>query len=78
MAAFPRTDVGGVSLPRLLVGTNWFLGYSHTSHAQDLFIKSYQTSANLARILTVFGEAGVDAIMGPNVQGPLREALDQA
>jgi hypothetical protein len=78
MAAFPRTDVGGVSLPRLLVGTNWFLGYSHTSRAQDQFIKSFQTSANLARILTVFGEAGVDAIMGPQVQGLLREALDQA
>ena len=28
---FPRTTVGGVSLSRMLIGTNWMLGYSHTS-----------------------------------------------
>jgi hypothetical protein len=39
---FPRTMVGGVSLSRLIIGTNWFLGYSHTSLAKDNFIKSYQ------------------------------------
>jgi hypothetical protein len=78
MADFPRTVVGGVSLPRLLVGTNWFLGYSHTSKAQDRFITSYQTSQNIADILTVFGEAGVDAIMGPSMVSPLKEALDLA
>jgi hypothetical protein len=43
MSDFPRTLVGGVSLSRLIIGTNWFLGYSHTSLAKDKFIKSYQT-----------------------------------
>ncbi|SVB92476.1 uncharacterized protein METZ01_LOCUS245330, partial [marine metagenome] len=43
MTDFPRTMVGGVSMPRLLVGTNWFLGYSHTSRAQDKFIRNLQT-----------------------------------
>ena len=43
MAEFPRTTVGGVSLPRLIAGTNWFLGYSHTSLAKDKFIREYQT-----------------------------------
>ncbi|MHC4873740.1 MAG: hypothetical protein ACYTFY_17990 [Planctomycetota bacterium] len=61
---FPRTDVGGVSLSRMIVGTNWFLGYSHTSLAKDSFIKSYQTRENVADILTVFMNAGVDTIMG--------------
>ena len=28
---FPRTTVGGVSLSRMLMGSNWLLGYSHTS-----------------------------------------------
>jgi len=78
MTDFPRTRVGGVSLPRLLVGTNWFLGYSHTSHAQDQFIKSYQTAERIADILTVFAEAGVDAIMGPHMLSPLKEALSEA
>ena len=74
---FPRTVVGGVSLPRMIVGTNWFLGYSHTSRAQDKFIKDYQTSANIARILTVFLEAGIDAIMGMPVP-LLKNAIDEA
>ncbi|MEW6754378.1 MAG: hypothetical protein AB1505_25855 [Candidatus Latescibacterota bacterium] len=78
MQEFPRTLVGGVSLPRLIVGTNWFLGYSHTSRAQDQFIRSYQTRQNLADILTVFAESGVDAIMGAHAQSPLREALTDA
>jgi len=62
---FPRTTVGGVSLPRLLVGTNWFLGWSHTSLAKDNFIKEYQTCERIAAILSVFLEHGIDAVMGP-------------
>ncbi len=74
---FPRTIVGGVSLPRMIVGTNWFLGYSHTSAAQDRFIKSYQTRKNIADILTVFLGHGIDAIMGMPVP-ILREAIEDA
>jgi hypothetical protein len=44
MTEFPRTTVGGVSLPRLIAGTNWFLGYSHTSLAKDRFIKELRLS----------------------------------
>jgi len=62
---FPRTVVGGVSLSRLIVGTNWFLGYSHTSAAKDRFIQHYQTRRNVAEILSVFMNAGVDTVMGP-------------
>ena len=38
MTQFPRTEVGGVSLPRMLAGTNWILGYSHTGPAADNMI----------------------------------------
>ena len=62
---FPRTMVGGVSLPRLLVGTNWFLGWSHTSLAKDNFIKEYQTRQRIVAVLNVFLEHGIDAVMGP-------------
>ena len=65
MAEFPRTMVGGVSLSRMIIGTNWFFGYSHTSLAKDKFITSYQTRASIVDILTVFFEAGIDTIMGP-------------
>jgi hypothetical protein len=62
---FPRTTVGGISLPRLLVGTNWFLGWSHTSLAKDNFIKEYQTRERIVAMLQVFLEYGIDAVMGP-------------
>ena len=62
---FPRTMVAGVSLPRLLVGTNWFLGWSHTSLAKDNFIKEYQTRPRIVAMLKVFLEYGIDAVMGP-------------
>lgn len=77
MSDFPRTTVGGISLPRLLIGTNWFLGYSHTSAAKDRFIKSYQTRERIADILTVFFERGVNAIMGMPVP-ILRDAIQDA
>ena len=65
MDGFPRTMVGGVSLPRLLIGTNWFLGYSHTSRAKNNFIKEYQDAKRMAEVIGVFVEAGIDAILGP-------------
>ncbi len=80
MDTFPRTLVGGVSLSRMIIGTNWFLGYSHTSRAKDNFIKSYQTVQNIADILTVFLNAGIDAVMGmpvPILQSAIREAQDR-
>jgi hypothetical protein len=68
MNAFPRTTVGGVSLSRLIVGTNWFLGYSHTSLAKDKFIKDYQTRERIADVIGAFLEYGVDTVMGPTSQ----------
>ena len=65
MTQFPRTTVGGVSLPRLLIGTNWFLGYSHTSKAQDTWIKELQTKERISSILSTYAEYGIDAVMAP-------------
>jgi len=77
MSEFPRTTVGGVSISRLIVGTNWFLGYSHTSAAKDRFIKEFMTRERVADILTVFLEHGVDAVMGmpvPMLSGAIEDA----
>lgn len=62
---FPRTTVGGVSLPRMLIGTNWMLGWSHTSSAADALINrtAHNTKA-IADIVSTFLERGVDAVMG--------------
>lgn len=77
MADFPRTMVGGVSMPRLIVGSNWFLGYSHTSRAKDKFIKTYQDRDSVADILEIFLDSGVDAVMGP-FSDKLEEAVQEA
>ena len=68
MSDFPRTVVGGVSVSRLIVGSNWFLGYSHTSLAKDKFIKEYQSRERITDVIEVFLRAGVDTIMGPESQ----------
>lgn len=77
MPEFPRTLVGGVSLPRLIIGSNWFLGYSHTSLAQDKFIQQLQTSNKIAAVLEVFLSHGIDAVMGPP-SSLLEEAVKEA
>ena len=75
MDNFPRTTVGGVSLPRMIIGSNWFRGFSHCSKAKDDFIKNYQTRENLADIITVFMEAGIDAIMSGQATDIMMEAV---
>jgi len=61
---FPRTTVAGVSLSRMIIGTNWILGYSHTSAAADEMIQAHNREAgHISEILGTFLEAGVDTIM---------------
>jgi len=81
MTTFPRTTVGGVSLPRLLIGTNWFLGYSHQTAARSAFIKSFHSRDTIADVLSVFLEYGVDAALAPAsplLDEAVREAEDRA
>jgi hypothetical protein len=65
MNEFPRTTVGGVSLSRLIVGTNWFLGWSHCSLAKDKLIQEiFSDYKKIADILEVFFRSGVNTVMG--------------
>ena len=63
MSEFPRTMVDGLSLPRMLIGTNWFLGFSHQSPSRDKMICD-RSESQIADILEVFLNSGVDAILG--------------
>jgi hypothetical protein len=69
--------VGGVSVSRLVIGTNWFLGFSHTSAAKDDFIKGFQTRNKIADILEVFLKSGVDTVLGP-MHPLLLEGVEEA
>jgi len=77
MTQFPRTTVGGVSMPRLVCGSNWFLGYSHTSRAKDRFIHElFDTPSKIADLLEVFMRHGCDATMAPASE-ILVQAIDE-
>lgn len=81
MEKFQRTNVGGLSVSRMIIGTNWFLGYSHTSKGKDLFIKNEILDRNkIANIIEVFFKQGIDTIMGPfsDTQTILIDAVKEA
>ena len=62
---FPRTTVAGMSLPRMLIGTNWIMGYGHRTPSADNLIKTRNHNKEaIAEIICSFLEFGVDAIMG--------------
>ena len=64
--AFPRTTVAGISLPRMLIGSNWIFGYSHTGSAADTFIKEQHAGVDATvSVLNAFMQYGIDAWMGP-------------
>jgi len=63
---FPRTDVGGLSLSRLIIGTNWLAGYSHRSSSADNMIKArHSTPDTIVPMLDTFLKYGVDTMMAP-------------
>lgn len=62
---FPRTEVAGISLPRMLIGTNWMAGWSHRTPAADqMIVNTHSDSGEICRMLETNLEYGVDAIMG--------------
>lgn len=63
---FPRTTVAGISFSRMIIGTNWILGYSHTGPAADHLIKQKNSTIDaIVSLLKVFLDSGVDTLMGP-------------
>lgn len=75
---FPRTQVEGLSLPRLIVGSNWFLGWSHRSTAMDHMItRRFDTIKRFHPVFDAFAAAEIDAVMGPcHVRPILAESKD--
>jgi len=79
MAEFPRTQIEDVSVSRMLIGTNWFLGYSHTSAAKDKLIHTAHAGpASIADVLEVFLNAGVDGMVGFRQNEKLHAAAQMA
>jgi len=80
MADFPRTQIEDLSVSRLVMGTNWWLGFSHTSAAKDDEIKRRMTPERIADVIEVFLNAGVDGLFGhpdPKLVEAIRIAQDR-
>jgi hypothetical protein len=61
----------------MIIGSNWFLGFSHTSVAKDEFIKEHMDRKRVADVMEVFVRAGVDTVMGLIQVPVLYEAVQE-
>ncbi len=78
---FPRTMVGGVSLPRMLIGTNWVLGYIHRGPAaDDLITGRHADPEQTAGLVGAYLEYGIDAMMAPHfsTDSPMERGIRMA
>ena len=64
MVGFPRTQIGKVSVSRMIIGTNWFLGYTHSTSGQSRAVERIVTNRDaIANIIEAFLIEDVDTIM---------------
>lgn len=75
---FPRTQIEKLSVSRMIIGSNWFFGWSHTSAAKDRYIKTTMTVSRVADVLEVFLNAGIDTYMGQIQHPGQKEAITEA
>ena len=77
---FPRTTVGGKSLSRMIIGTNWMAGWSHTGAAADKMIHARNDDPKvLVPMLETFLKHGIDTVMAPFDMAPhVRNAVKMA
>ena len=78
MSTFPRSRIENLSVSRLMIGTNWFLGFSHTSKAKDRDIVETMTADRIADIVEVFMNAGVDTLYGMRPDPKLIQGVSEA
>jgi len=63
---FPTFEVDGVEVPRIMIGINPFLGYSHFSEAKDRYFKRIFSSVEaISEIIVKATELGVTGIYTP-------------
>lgn len=75
---FPRTEIGGKSVSRLIIGTNWLLGWSHRTPSADRAIKAkYSTDEAFLPILEAYQQYGIDTVMAP-MDAPFVHAIRYA
>lgn len=74
MTKFPHITIEGVEVPKVLIGINSLLGWSHTSRGRDEWIRRYFTTELIAEVFTTAVELGVTGVLGP-VYPKLHDAI---
>ena len=76
---FPRTTIENLSVSRLMMGSNWLMGYSHTSKAAgDRFIVDTVDAERVAEVLATGMRAGVDTFYGFRPDAKLVDGVKEA
>ena len=75
---FPRTNIEDLSVSRLMIGTNWLLGFSHTSKAKDRYIVETVDTGRIADVVETFMRSGVDTLYGVRPEAKLVDGIKEA
>ncbi len=62
---FPTVTVEGVKIPKVLIGINSLLGWSHTSSGRDRWLRRHYTPERIAEVFKRSMDLGVYGILGP-------------
>ena len=60
--ALPYSEIGGIKICRLVIGSNTFFGYSHFSKAKDTWMRRYFTDDRIQEMLEACVAKGMNAI----------------
>ena len=77
---FPTTRIDRLELSRMLIGTNTFFGYSHFSHAKDVWLKQYFTPERIYEVIEACAKQGLNGIVsgaGTRFNTGLKPLLDE-
>lgn len=59
---FPMTEIGGINISRMTIGSNTFGGYSHFTSSKDRWLRRYFTVERVVEVLEYCTSQGLNAI----------------
>jgi len=60
---FPTTNIGGIEISRLVIGSNMFCGASHFSLARDKWLRRHFTRERILEMVQFCAERGLNAMV---------------
>lgn len=73
---FPMTELGGIAVSRLTIGTNTFHGFSHFSHARSEWLKRHFTYERIYEVVEYCAKEGLNLTVA-SPRADYKELLDE-